>query len=96
MPNYFRLTPKAAGLPTEFAAVDDLIRTAFGAPPDPAKYFRGWYDGFSPFLAMGWSFERIRREAMTVGDDGNSYRQTAELLDFMHARWGVEAWYSPR
>ena len=89
MPNYFALTPKGETERASLQEVDDLLCAAFGVQPDPELWFRNWYNTIGLGFALGHSPARIRE---IWAEDA----PRTEVLDWILARYDVEAWYEGR
>lgn len=91
MPNCFELRRKTDGERENFSVIDDLMREHFGAPPDPDKYYRGWYDGIGLALAMGMTFEQIVAKYEEISE-----KDGAAIARWLDEHYVSGAWYAPR
>lgn len=84
MPACFQLFPKGSDEPARFSAIDDEMRKHFDAEPDAKNYYRHWYDieGFG--LAIGRTFDEMRK-ADTDGD-------RRDIIDWLDERYTADAW----
>ena len=85
MPRCFALTKKGENKPTKLQTIDDEMREAFGAPPDPAQWFRDWYNIIGLGLAVGKSFAQMRK---LFEDDA----ELVECLTYLEERYESDCW----
>jgi hypothetical protein len=88
MPNCFRLLRDGAAV--RLAQVDDEMRRAFGASPDPAHYFEEWYNIIGYELAMGRSFDQIRSYLESAWAD---FPELVRIADWLEANFTIDFWY---
>lgn len=89
MPNCFSLMPIGGKESVSLQDVDNKMREAFGAEPDPVNWYENWYDiiGFS--LATGKTPEYIRE---LLQDEP----ELLAILTWIEANYVVSAWYERR
>jgi hypothetical protein len=90
MPNCFQLTPKGATEPQALTEIDERIaREVFGEEPDEVRYCRGWYDCIGLMLAIGKSFDDMRKpdeNGLTWSED------IMRIIDFLDKHYTSNAW----
>jgi hypothetical protein len=62
MPNCFTLTRKGETAPMKLSAVDDFICKLLNEDPDPVLWCRWWYDTLGLGLALGHTFNELRKQ----------------------------------
>ena len=85
MPNCFTLTRKGASAPSKFADIDNELCAHLGVQPDPIRYYQGWYDCIGFALAIGKTWDWMRKE----------WAEDTELLpiiDYLEAHYVSDAW----
>ena len=84
MPNCFSLTKIGSPQdgPVILQHVDDEIRKAFGAEPDPVNWYRGWYDVIGLALATGKDWVWCRQHL----------QHWADIIDWLEANYTYDAW----
>ena len=85
MPSCFQLTKKGEQAPARLQTVDDEMRVAFGADPDPDKWFEQWYNTIGLGLAMGHDWVKLRE----------IFKETAlvAVVDWLEANYTTDSWY---
>lgn len=103
MPNCFQLTPVNGTEPAKLQEVDNRLWREVGkVEPDPKKWFRGWYNTIGLKLALGKSFEEIRKDFWSYGrkstdeEERDYYADMMEVSDFLQDNYTANAWYQPR
>lgn len=90
MPNCFQLTRGGVAVP--LATIDEEMCRHFDEPCDPDRYFRAWYACIGWDLAMGRSFEEIKKIYAGPEYDGSGLLAVAEWLE---ANFAPRSWYEP-
>ena len=88
MPACFQLFAKGSDEPARFSVIDDAMRLHFGADPDPAHYYRFWYDieGFG--LAIGKTFADMRK-----ADEGSPPEESRRaIIDWLDEHYTSDCW----
>jgi len=85
MPICFTLTVKGENKPMKLQTIDDEMRAAFGAPPDPHRWFRNWYNTIGIGLAVGRSFAQLRE---VFANDA----ELVECLTYLEERYVPDCW----
>lgn len=85
MPNCFMLLDKTTGEPVSLQKVDDMMREAFGEPPNEKEWLYRWYDTVGFALAMGRSWDETRKHF-----EGCENLQRA--IDWLEMNFGADAW----
>ncbi len=86
MPHCFQLINRETGKADSFVEIDETICKYMDWPIDGDKFAFGWYDVIGLGLALGKSFDEIRRY----------YTDEPELLkiiDWLDQRYTSDAWY---
>ena len=87
MAHAFRILNKETGEPQKLNALDDEIRGALGAPPDPKNWFRGWYDYIGLLICLGRQLGSPElREACEEAPG------MIEVLDYLEEHYVSESW----
>jgi hypothetical protein len=89
MPNCFHLTPKGGTEPEKLSVVDDKMRAFFSAPADPDKYYLGWFDWLGFGLAVGRSFDDMRKDSAGACEE---YSPHLALLSWVEEHYTPSAW----
>lgn len=84
MPNCFSLTKVGTRQPESLQKVDDDMRRHFGAPADPDRWYKGWYDTIGFAIAMGKQVDWIRENMSGLN----------EVTDWLAGHYEWNAWAS--
>lgn len=84
MPAYFTLTKKGETEPSRFIDIDEALCAHFGITPDPVKYYRAWYDIEGLGLAMGMTWDKMRK----INPD------RTDIIDWLEDNYTTDSWYS--
>lgn len=100
MPACYQLIDKKTGKPEVLQEIDRKMCEAFNQPCDPTKWFHNWHNEIGFRLAIGQSFEDIKKEyegyVTNPESDGerNYYSLSLEVLRWLEDNYTSNAFYS--
>ena len=86
MPNCFSLTPIGEKVPASLQDVDNKMREAFGAEPDPVNWYENWYNIIGFYMATGKAPAEIHEDEPEL----------SAILTWIETKYTVNAWYAGR
>jgi len=86
MPVCFSLSSRTTNEVVPLQEVDDKMREAFDAAPDPKNWHRNWYNAFGILLALG----------ETLGEIANKFPEYADVLEWLNTNYTINNWREMR
>lgn len=93
MPSCFQLTRKSTpdiGA-ILLAQIDNEMRAHFGVPADSSSWYHNWYNTIGFFLALGKSFDDLRKLFREPGWDHAD--ELIKIVDWLDENFTVKSWY---
>ena len=82
MSNYFCLRKLGSPEPQRLQEIDDDMRRHFGAPLDPERWYRNWYETIGLSIAMGIELPKMRE----------IWNDRIEVIDWLVGTYEWSAW----
>ena len=94
MSNCFQMTRKGRDKPMALQAIDDEMRVAFGEPADPKKWLWQWYNLVGLGLAMGKTWEELRKMfGPDEDEDEDAFgERMLRVIDWLEQNFTADAW----
>lgn len=85
MAAYIKLYRKGTQESDTFADIDTKMRVALGQPPSEDRFYKAWYDTIAFGLAIGLTFDQLRKAYEGRMDD---------VIDWLEANYTTDHWFS--
>ena len=92
MAAYIQLLSRETGLAESFSDIDEKMCKDFGVEVHARCYFMNWYDMICFRLALGQTYEEIRKQWLEV-NEACEYDRELEILDWLEKRYEPKSWF---